>query len=419
MANVLNLIKFSLVVGIITGIFIVIYGLLTELLKHILFFGDPFETVSNLPVWYLYLIPTIAILIVNYLIKIDNNVREYGVLEIAKAVEENKFFASWKSLFLKIIASSISLASGFAVGNEGPSAAIGAMIANKFHSFFKLPQNLLKVALSIGSSSGIAAIFVSPITGIMFAIENIAYEFIKNFAGYLIFASLIAFTLAVNFLDPIIFNYSTGKFIEYRYIITALLFIPFIAFFNFLYLSLKDKMLYFFNNFLKSYFLVYKNWIMAIIGGFTIGTILLISPYAAFSGHELVTMLINDNLHISLLLIFLIIILRIINISVSIYANAVGGIFMALMSLGALIGYGYAELINHFTTFHIEPFYFAAIGASIFMGVNMKLPLTAIIMALEITYDYNVIVPTGIIYILVSFLMSLKFDIKKMNLRKK
>jgi CIC family chloride channel protein len=128
-------------------------------------------------------------------------------------------------------------------------------------------------------------------------------------------------------------------------------------------------------------------------------------------------MLINNNLHIPLILLFLIIFLRIINISVSIYANAVGGIFMALMSLGALIGYGYVEFINNFTNFQIEPFYFAAIGASIFMGVNMKLPLTAIVMALEITYDYNVIVPTGIIYILVALLMNLKFNIKKMKIK--
>jgi CIC family chloride channel protein len=333
--------------------------------------------------------------------------------------QKNKFFVTWKSLILKIIALSISLASGFAVGNEGPSAAIGAMIANKFYPIFKLPKRLLKVALSIGASSGIAAIFVSPITDIMFAIENIAYEFVKDFVGILIFSSLISFTVAVKFLDPLIFNYSMGKFLEFKYLISGILFIPFIAFFNFLYLTLKDKILRFFNNFLKSYFLLYKNWILALIGGFTVGSILMISPYAAFSGHELVKMLINGNLHIPIILLFLIIILRIINMSVSIYANAVGGIFMALMSLGALIGYGYTEFINNFTSLRIEPFYFAAIGGAVFMGVNMRLPLTAIVMSLEITYNYNVIVPTGIIYVLVAFLMNLKFDIKKMHLRGK
>jgi H+/Cl- antiporter ClcA len=37
--------------------------------------------------------------------------------------------------------------------------------------------------------------------------------------------------------------------------------------------------------------------------------------------------------------------IRIINISVSIYANAIGGIFIELMSLDALIRYGYAKVI--------------------------------------------------------------------------
>ena len=61
----------SLIIGIIAGIFIVIYGTLTEFLSHVLYFGDPFEAIPNLPVWYVYLVPIISILIVNYLISKD------------------------------------------------------------------------------------------------------------------------------------------------------------------------------------------------------------------------------------------------------------------------------------------------------------------------------------------------------------
>jgi len=404
-------IVFSLITGLVTGIFIVIYGILTKFLSSVLFFGG----VENLPIWYIYLVPTISILIVNYLISKDESVKEYGVAEIAKAVEENRLIFTWKSLFLKIFASSLSLASGFAVGNEGPSAAIGAMVANIFHNLFKLPKKLLRVSLSVGASGGIAAIFVSPITGIMFAIENIAHEFIKDFAGFLILSSVVAFSIALYFLEPLIFTYSAGKFIEYRNIFAAVLFIPIITFFIYFYLILKDKILKVLNKFLTSRFLRFKNWIFAIIGGGVIGTALIISPYAAFSGHELVEILINNKLHLPYFFIFVIIFLRIITTAVSIYANAVGGIFIALMSIGALVGYGYAELFNSLFALKVEPFYFAAIGAAVFMGVNMKLPLTALVVSLEITYDYNVIVPTGIIYIIVSFLASLNFDIKKMG----
>lgn len=411
----LTFIVFTLLTGIITGVFIVIYGVLTKFLSYVLFLGDPFESIGRLPWWYLYAVPTLSILIVNFIISKDESVKEYGVAEIAQAVEENRFFFGWKSLFLKIFASSLSLASGFAVGNEGPSAAIGAMVADKLHEAFKLKRKLLRVSLSIGASGGIAAVFVSPLTGIMFAIENIAYEFVRDFAGYLILASVIAFSIALYFLEPLVFSYSAGKFIEYRNIFAGILFIPIVTFFIYFYLFLKDKLLEFLNRFLTSRFLRYKNYLFALIGGGVIGTVLLISPYAAFSGHELVNFLINDKIHLAYSLIFVIIVLRILATAVSIYANAVGGIFIALMSIGALVGYGYAQMFNAlFPEYIIEPFYFAAIGAAVFMGVNMKLPLTAIVVSLEITYDYNVIVPTGILYIIVSFLATLNFDIKKL-----
>jgi len=411
--QVKNLLLLSILTGLITGIIIVIYGLLTEFLKYILFFGDPVDTISNLPAWYVMLVPVISILIVNFLISKVESVREYGVSEIAEAVVQNKMIFGIKDLILKIIASSLSLASGFAVGNEGPSAAIGAMIASKLHPFFKLPKDLLRVSISIGASGGIAAIFVSPITGIMFAIENIAYNFVRDYAGYLIIAGVSAFSVALYFLEPLIFNYSSGKFLEYRYILASLLFIPVITFFIYFYLGLKNRILTFLNFKISEKFEKYKNYIFGITGGVIIGVILLISPFAAFSGHEVVDYLINNKFHFPLSLIFIVIVLRIIATAVSVYANAVGGIFIALMSIGALVGYGFGEVLVYYGM-NIEPFYFAAIGAAVFMGVNMKLPLTAVVMALEITYDYNVIVPTGIIVVIVGYLVSLNFNLHKL-----
>jgi len=411
-----NLIILALLTGIITGFVIIVYALLTKLLSEILFLGNPIESISHLPIWYVYLVPTISILIVNFLISKNENVKEYGVGEIAQAVINNRLnFTIW-NLVLKIFASSISLASGFAVGNEGPSAAIGAMIAQKLHNLLKLPKDLLRVSLSIGASSGIAAIFVSPITGIMFAIENLAYNFIRDYAWYLILGGVSAFSVAVYFLNPLIFEYSRGKLLEYKYIFASILFVPVITFFIYFYLGLKDRVLKVLNSKLIKKFEKYKNYIFALIGGFVIGTILLISPFAAFSGHELVEELINNKFHLPLSLIFIIIVFRIVAMAVSIYANAVGGIFIALMSVGALVGYGFAEVLINFGL-NVEPFYFAAIGAAVFMGVNMKLPLTAIVMAVEVTYDYNVIVPTGIMVLLVSYLVNFEFTLHKLRFK--
>ncbi len=409
---------FSILTGVISGTFIVLYDYLTKLLHYILFMGYRTEDLDKLPLWYIYLIPLLCILFVNYIISKDYSVKEYGVREIADAIAKNRIEFGIKDLFLKIFASSLSIASGFAVGNEGPSAALGAMIAKKLHTALSLPKRFLKIALSVGASSGIAAIFVSPLTGIVFALENIAYRFLRNYVSYLIIASIFSFTIAWYFLDSIIFNYSQGKFLQYRYIYATLIFIPVITFFIYVYFIFKDIVFNFLNKKISQRFSTkYKNYILSVIGALTISTIMLISPYGVFSGHHLVSILINDKFHLSFGFIFVIIILRIIATTISIYSNAVGGIFITLMSIGALTGYGFGEIMMNLDI-HVEPFYFAAIGSAVFMGVVMKLPLTAVILALEITYDYNVVIPTGISVVLASYLTSLKFDIKKLYFKK-
>ncbi len=408
-----KLIIASLLTGIISGFFITFYELLIELLTHIIFMGDPFKTIPTLPAWYLYLAPTVAIFIVNYFISKDKYIREYGVNEIAESISENRMILTVKTLFLKIITSALSISSGFAVGTEGPSAGIGAMVAYQIHKLFKLPTMLIKMMISVGASSGVAAIFVSPITGIAFAIENIAYQFIKQYIGYLILGSVISFSIAAKFLDSISFHSSLGKAIDYHYVVPILLFIPFITAFIYLYLFMKKRLLHLIDLEIFKNFHTYRNFIFSLIGGSVIGTILLIEPHAAFSGKEMVIHLINNKEHIPLLFIFMIIMLRIIGTTVSIYANAVGGLFLPTMSIGALVGYGYGELITQIHHLPLEPFFFAAVGAAVFMGVIMKLPLTAVVLALETTFDYNVMVATGVSVVLVSYLSNLHFDIRK------
>ncbi|WP_236587007.1 hypothetical protein [Nitratiruptor sp. YY09-18] len=68
------------------------------------------KPIPHLPIWYLYLVPTLTILFVNNLISKDPSNKEYGVEEIATAVEQNRFTMSIKSIFLKVLASSLSIA---------------------------------------------------------------------------------------------------------------------------------------------------------------------------------------------------------------------------------------------------------------------------------------------------------------------
>ncbi|WP_294956443.1 chloride channel protein [Sulfurovum sp.] len=408
-----KLIIATLLTGIISGFFITFYEMLITFTSRLLFMGDPFKTIPVLPAWYLYLVPTLAIFFVNYLISKDKYIREYGLTEIADSVSQNKMIINVKTLILKIVASTLSVSSGFAIGTEGPSAGMGAMVAYQIHRLFNLPTMLIKMMISVGASSGIAAIFVSPLTGIVFSIENIAYQFIKQYIGYVILSSVLAFSVSVKFLDSISFHNSLGKSVDYHQIVPMLIFIPFITFFIYLYLFLKKRLLHMIDLEIFKKFHALRNVLFSLIGGGVIGTILLIEPRAAFSGKEIVIHLINDSDSISVYFIFLIIILRIVGTSVSLYANAVGGLFLPLMSIGALVGYGYGEVLTFYSHFPFEPFFYAAVGAAVFMGVVMKLPLTAVVLSLELTFDYNILVATGVSVVLVSYITGLQFNIRR------
>jgi CIC family chloride channel protein len=405
----------SAVTGFLSGFFVIVYDWLSKFVAKILYMGNPEKTIPSLPIWYIYLVPIVSILLVNFIVSLDKSIKEYGVSEIAEIVSEEKDMISLKNLFLKIIVSAISIGSGFAVGNEGPSAAIGAMIAYKIQKFVKFPENLVKPLISVGASSGIAAIFVSPITGIAFAIESIAYNFVKSYISFIIVGSLCAFTISVEFLHSLQFIYSEGRIIDYRYIYFTALFIPYITFFIYFYLTLQDKILYILNLKLFNKFGIFKDVLFAVMGGAVIATMLIITPYAGFTGKNIVTLLINNADKISLFFIFMLLILRIVSTTFSIYSNAIGGMFLPLMSIGALAGYGFGEILHLIHINNLEPFYFAAIGAAVFMGVLMRMPFTSLVLALEITNDYNVVIATGMSVAIITYLTKLTFNIKKFN----
>ena len=414
-----KLFSLSLLVGLSTGLAVSFYVLLTRAISLALYLGNPEETIPELPFWYVAFITTSSILVVNLIILNNEKAREYGIREIAKALDENRLTFTFGDLAQKIVASALSIGSGFAVGNEGPSAAIGAMIAYRFHRYFKLPRELLKVAIGVGASSGIAAVFVSPITGILFAVENVAYRLIRDFIGFMIIGSFSAFLLALSFLTPLIFQFSTGKEVRVDYIGLLLLFIPVLTLSIYIYLLLRDRALFYLNSLVTEKLSPFqKTLVISLVGGLTVALLLKISPFAGFSGHEVVESLINGRFHIPLLSLVLLVFLRIVANAVSLYANAVGGLFVTLMSIGALVGYGFGEWAKGFGL-NVEPFYFAAIGAAVFVGVVMKIPFTAVVLALETTYDYNVVISVGIAVSVVGFMTGAVFDIRKGFLRRR
>jgi len=406
----LKILIFSIIVGIVVGTAIVVYIKLTHFCINLFFLGRSFEDIKNLPLLYLILVSTLGAVIVS-LIKIYNEkIQEYGVVRVARILEEGKLEIRVRDVISKIIASALSIGSGFAVGNEGPSAEVGAMISYYLSKLVKIPVTLLRTVIAAGASAGIAAVFISPFTGFVFGLEIMVKELSIASSFVMVLASVFGFAISSHFLHRVDFPFFFQKSIHWQDIIFPIFMVPFIVLVSIVFLRVKDSINYQifyplerkFMKIIRMYGISTKYKILskAILAGIFTGILLKITPYSGFSGHSLIEKLIYENKDIAFNLALTILLARIISTSVALSWGAVGGLFMPILTIGAILGYIYGICIKEiFPNIYFPNSYFATIGAASFLGALLNVPTTAIILAFELTLNFSIIVPTAVVTI--------------------
>lgn len=118
-------------------------------------------------------------------------------------------FLGGYTLCAKTIALILAIASGMALGKEGPYVHLATCVGNVMSRFFPfINENDLmqKQILSASASSGVALAFGSPLGGVLFILEEINH-YLPSTQLFLIFICAMTSTLFLKFLDP----YGTGN----------------------------------------------------------------------------------------------------------------------------------------------------------------------------------------------------------------
>ncbi|KAG2733717.1 hypothetical protein G9P44_003242 [Scheffersomyces stipitis] len=118
-------------------------------------------------------------------------------------------FLGTYTLFAKTITLVLAIASGMALGKEGPyvhlATAVGN-IASRFFPFIESNNLLKKQILSASASAGVALAFGSPLGGVLFILEEINHYLPSHHLFQIFFCAIIS-TLFLKFLNP----YGTGN----------------------------------------------------------------------------------------------------------------------------------------------------------------------------------------------------------------
>src|SRR5882762_4244746 len=157
----------SLVIGALTGLAVVAFILLTERM------GMRLYPVGGAP-WRRLLFPVVGSLGIGYLLyRYFPNARGSGVPQTKAALFAREGCITLRTVLGKFFCTSATLASGIALGREGPSAQVGASIASVLGRLLALRSEQVQKLIPVGAAAAIAAAFNTPLAAVLFALEEI------------------------------------------------------------------------------------------------------------------------------------------------------------------------------------------------------------------------------------------------------
>jgi H+/Cl- antiporter ClcA len=333
--------------------------------------------------WYAVLVPVAGGLIIGFMAYYGSErIRGHGIPEALESILINGSKVQPRLAVLKPISSAISIGSGGPFGAEGPiimtGGAIGSVIAQLFH----LTATERKTLLVAGAAAGMSATFATPIAAVLLAVELLLFEWKPRSAIPVALASATAcaarrYVLGLGPLFPVPPH---AMFIGPQglagCVIGGLLAGCLSSVLTLGVYAAEDS-------FLK--LPVHWKWWPA-IGGLAVGLGGLIFPQALGVGYDTIRSLLQGDATMGVLAGVLMVKSAIWVISLG--SGTSGGVLAPLLMMGAAMGGVEATFLpNEGAGF------WPLVSMGAILAGTMRAPFTAILFALELTHDINVLLP--------------------------
>jgi len=352
------------------------------------------------------LIPTLGGLLVGWLVTTFAPEAEgHGTDSVIRAFHRLKGVVRKRVIFMKAIASAITIGTGGSAGQEGPVAQVGAGIGSSLASALKLSDRDRRIFLMCGASAGIGAMFCSPLGGALFmpAVMYRKAEFEGEAIIPCIISSFFAFTTftwitgehrAVEIAPEVI---AELRFNDPRELVAYLVLGLVCAALGWLF----TKCFYGVHDLFSKIKRVPKA-VLPAIGGLLLGCLALaLSPYTGengvfFGGYGLIQASIAGQLAIPTLLVLAV--AKILATSFTISSGGSGGVFAPALAIGALIGAAVGQSAAPLLPgLEINAAAFALVGMGGFFAGVAKVPVAAVIMVSEMTGSYGLLAPSMLV----------------------
>jgi chloride channel protein, CIC family len=392
------LLLLTLIIGAVVGLVVAAFIYVTEDLGARMY-------PAGGAAWRRVLIPTAGALISGYLLsRFFPNARGSGIPQTKAALFLRDGFISIRTVLGKFGCCSVSLASGIALGREGPSVQVGAGIASVLGRRLGLGANRLRELIPVGAAAALAAAFNTPVAAVLFTLEEVMGDLHAPVLGSVVLGSATSWvTLHLLLGDEPLFHVPSYQLVS-----------P-IEFLTYAVLGIAGGLVSV--AFVKVLLKIRKfclgmprstEWWQPAIGGLAVGLMGWFVPEVLGVGYGHVSEALNGQ--ITLQVMAMLVVLKLAATTSCYGTGNAGGIFGPSLFIGAMLG-GAVGTVAH----QLLPDFTGGVGAYALVGMGalfagiVRVPLTSVIMIFEMTRDYSIIVPLMIAN-LISFYISYRLQ---------
>ncbi|HEX4165166.1 MAG TPA: chloride channel protein [Bryobacteraceae bacterium] len=388
-----NQLLLSVVLGALVGLVVIAFLLVTGRMAARMY------PAGGAP-WRRILVPTLGSLITGFLLY------QYFPLARGSGVPQTKFalfvedgYIKFRTVLGKFFLCSASLASGIALGREGPAVQIGAGLASVIGRRLGLSKEQVQSLVPVGAAAALAAAFNTPIAAVLFTLEEIMGDLHAPVLGSVVVSSATAWIMLHLLLgDQPLFRVAGYRLVHpLEFAIYAVLGVAgglgSVCFVKLL-LALRER-------FMR--LPQWTVWFQPVAGGLTVGLMGWFAPAVMGVGYNYVERVLNGDLVLTTVAVLAV--LKIIASAVCYASGNAGGIFSPSLFIGAMIGASVGSVAHSLLPgYTAEPGAYALVGMGAAFAGIVRAPLTSVIMVFEVTRDYTIIVPLMISNLIAFFI---------------
>ena len=328
----------------------------------------------------------------------------HGITDILYIISKKSSIIERSKMYSRMLTSALTVGFGGSVGLEAPIVVTGSAIGSNVGQLMHLNYKKRTMLIGCGAAGAVAAIFNSPIAGVIFAIEVILSDVTIAAFIPLLIASVSGQLVSLVLLgEDVLFTFKLEepfRAVETPYFLLLGAVCGIVAFYF-------NRIMYIVEGWMAK---VKALLTRALVGGIALGLILFVFPPIYGEGYDTIKAMLAgqdeyllsrslffdelENSYFILLFLLGVLLIKPVASALTIGAGGSGGVFAPSLFMGAVTGFLFARFINAVQVAgQISVANFTLVSMCGVMSGILHAPLTAIFLIAEITGGYTLFVP--------------------------